>query len=279
MKVLCKYYSDNFRLLDGFKKFSESNGFRFFCSRGTVWKQDNEYKIIASKAVTIIVTATSDTTKKNLIAVLTSDIKYKDSDCKYVDLAEIEHDNVNVAICNILRDKYKNTLNIFSLELGGNGSTVIVSIDPETEDFTCKVKSSGNEIIGCGYDFMVQYVQMCNLLKSFSYTIANEKYEKGVTINRNRGEILREIAHYCNKTIVVVCSSKKGEEIIEQYISATSALEVKTRSDLVKSFKKIGPSELKNLEPFCLYLMSQSVEDIAKNISKDLSRKDRRYKC
>lgn len=264
MLSICKYYSNNTRLLAGMKVFSEKQGFSFYVLSGSMLNNKGSWKI-TTPVVTVMVTCFSDATKQNLVGILTTDSRYKEYDSKKIDTNDIEHSDINMLLCENLRDKYQRTRNPFHIEFGCKNSTVTVTVEEINGvcDFRSTIHSVSGEFIVTGSNALARILKKYSSLRSFCYNSVTEDFDKTVSIRRNRGEILKEISKYLNRTLIFVSSLNDGQ-MIEQYISNTGVLEVITRADYSKAYRRVSAVSMKKTEPFCLCFSTATIESIAK---------------
>ncbi len=273
MKVLCKYYANNARIAAGIMAFSAEPSFRFFCLDGAISKNKGQFKAMTER-VTVFVSCISQKTKKNLMVLLTNDPVYKDHNGEPYELDFKSAGNVYFTLCQLLLEKHLITNNPFEIDFAGNSE--VATIAPTYEDgkkavLTCCLKGVGGEAITTGNE-AIKSILVCHAdLKRFSYTTASEEVEKSVSVRKSRGEMLREVSHYLNRTVVLV-SFMEDDKLLEQYVSATSVLEVYTKQDGTRFYKKISPIVLKNTTPFCLYLTAASVDDIMREQGRSLKK-------
>lgn len=273
MKVLCKYYNNSARLAAGISAFSAEPSFRFFCLDGSVVKNKGQFKVATDK-VTVFVSCISQKTKKNLMVLLSNDAAYKEHDGQPYELDLQAVGSINFTLCQLLLEKHAITSNPFEIDFAGNGE--VATISPTKEEgkkpvLSCCLKGVGGEAITTGNEVIKAILAYRTDIKRFSYTTASEEVEKSVSVRKSRGEMLREISHYLNKTVVLV-SFTGDNRLLEQYVSATSVLEVYTKQDGTRFYKKISPIVLKNTSPFCLYLTVASVDDIMREQGRSLKK-------
>lgn len=274
MKVLCKYYSNTIRLLAGISNFSEEQSFRFFCLEGSIVKLKTQFKIVTDE-VTVFVSCISKKTRKNLMVILTNMPKYRDMDGKLIDLNFVEYNGIDFTLCKLLFDKFNVTHNFFEVEFASKDATFVIYPDNNVNTVSSLVgciKYEEAEAIVTGDAAIKNMLNTTVDIKSFSYRTVSNDIEKEVSVRKSRGEIFREIAHYLNRTVVLVSCLDDGR-LVEQYISARSVLEVYTKQDGVRFYKWIAPITIKSARPFCIYLTSASVEDIHREQQKSLSKK------
>ena len=271
MQVSCMHYTNNARLAAGIKTFCVEPGFRFLCLDGTVTKMKDQFNVI-TPVVTVLVTFISKKNQKSYGVVLTSDSQYKNMTGTVVDLETFAHKRTHYALCCLLAEKYRNTSNRYTIEFSGVGESVIVTPAPADvqADFNCILKGTTGEALVTGADAIQRVLSTCQEVKSFEYCTITPDVEKVVTVRKSRGEIYREIAHYLNRTIAL--ASTLDGQILEQYISATAVLEVYTKPDGTRYYKRISPIVMRSSQPFCIYLTNASVEDIAREQGRNLKR-------
>lgn len=269
MKVSCMHYTNSARLVAGVEAFCQEAGFRFFCLEGAITRNKNKFTV-ASEEVTVLITCISQKGQKALAAVLTNNSEYKKYSGKTVELDLFQQAKIHYDLCQLLMEKFGNTNNAFNIEFAGNGATV--TLTPEVEEgqkgLCCTLKGTSGEAIITGPKAIEGVLDTCTDVKFFSYTSITPDCEKTVSVRKSRGEIFREISHYLNKTIVL--ASMIDGQIVEQYISATSVLEVYTKPDGVRFYKRISPIVMRASSPFCIYLTTASVEDIAREQGRSL---------
>lgn len=271
MKASCVYFTNNARLADGIVAFCKEPGFRFLCLEGTITKNKEQFTVVTN-TVTVLVTFISTKNQKTMNAILTSDPRYKSLSKKIVDIEEFAHSKIHYSLCCLLAEKFKNTNNPYTIEFIGNGETVTITPAPVDvkSDFNCTLRGTSGEAMVTGTNAIKQVLASCTDVKCFEYTTITPDVEKAVSVRKSRGEIYREIAHYLNKTIALtaICDG----QILEQYISATAVLEVYTKQDGTRYYKRISPIVMRNTQPFCIYLTTASVEDIAREQGRNLKR-------
>ena len=275
MKVVCQYYSNNVRLAAGVGALVDEPSFRFFCIDGNIVKNKAQFKVL-SKTVTILVSYVSSETKKNLMAVLTSDPAYREKSGTYIDGDNLSRSNIYYTLATYLKGKYETSNNSFCLELGGENEVVTISAadgDNAHTVFVCNIRGVAGEVLVCGEDAIKKVLSECTDLRGFDYTIKTPECIRSVSVKKSRGEILREIARFLGRTLVLASFSEDGR-MLEQYISSNGILEVCTKSDGTKSYKKISPIVLRSSAPFCVYLTTATVDDIAREQGRSLSRKN-----
>lgn len=275
MKVLCQYYSNNVRLAAGVSALIDEPSFRFFCVDGIVTRNKTQFKVL-SDTVTVLVSYVSRETKKNLVAMLTSNPAYRDKSGKFIDGDEMIKGNIYFALASYLKAKYANSNNSFCLELGGENEVVSVSAaenDTGQTVFACTIRGVAGEVLICGEESVKQVLSQCNEMRAFEYTTRTQDCVKSVSVKKSRGEIFREISRYLGRTLVVASFADDGR-MLEQYINANGILEVSTKPDGTKVYKKITPTMLSSVSPFCVYLTTATVDDIIREQGRSLSRKN-----
>lgn len=276
MKVFCKYYSNNFRLAAGITGFSDSPSFRFFCLEGTIVRNKSQFTVI-TECVTVLVSCISRERKKNLMVVLTSNPKYRGYDGNPIETDDIETSSIYFPLALLLREKYMLSHNPFTLEFSSSDGRVFLSMLGENGDtsehgsLSCRISGTAGEVILMGDEATQPVLDKCKEMKAFEFTCVTPDVEKTISVKRSRGEILREIAHYLSKTLVLVSFLSEGQ-LLEQYISPTTILQCQTKTDGSRFFKKISPSVLKASQPFCVYATSTTIEDICREQGKNLKR-------
>ena len=264
MLAVCRYYTSNVRLVSGISVFMDKPGFRMFNISGTVLNNKGVLRVLTPVA-TIMVSCISPDTKRNLLAILTTDQRYREFDGKRIDTDIIVSDDINLSLCTLLKEKFSRTKNPFEIEFSGDGRSMTVTAD-EIEgsvQLRTTIHSVSGDLIIVGEHSLSTALCDCYTLRSFSYSSISPEFEKEVKVRKSRGEILREVSRYLSKTIVMA-GFIPGGVVIEQYISSTAVLEVLTREDYSKVYKRISPVTLRNVAPFCLYLISASVDEIAR---------------
>lgn len=263
MKALCRYFTNNLRLSACISTFAEGQNFRFFCVRGAVVKDRNEFKVLTEE-VTVIVSSVSKESHKNLVAVLTSEARYKNLSGSFVDYSALEHDNIGYALCKLLRSKFEVAGNLFTIEFSREGETLIVSAIREGNapaTLNCIVRGVAGEVRICGDEAVGQALHDCGHPRAFSFQTLTPEVEKSISVRKSLVEIYKEIAHYCHKTLVLV--GVDGRDILtEQYFSSKGIVEVVTNSSGGKYYKKLSGVTFNVVDAFCVYLTSATPTDI-----------------
>lgn len=273
MKVLCKYYANTTRLIAGVSSFSGEQGFRFFCLEGSITKNKAQFKA-HSDVLTVLVSCISAKTKKNLMVILTNSPRFSAMDGKPIELNYDDFTGIGYTLCELLREKYSTTGNKFQIDFADKGSTITITPDMDAQHnpyLVCCMRGPSGEVLMTGEASIQNALRNNPDIKGFSYTTESAEVEKTVTVRKSRGEIFREISHYLNRTVVLV-SCSEDNRLIEQYISATAVLEIYTNQQGVRFYKKISPIVLKSTKPFCIYLTSASIDDIAREQGRNLKK-------
>lgn len=264
MEVLCKYYTNNARLAMGMKTFVFEKSFRFYCIEGTAIRNGNNFSVITNKFTGCV----SFITDKNVPVsfMLSTNPKYKEFDGKRVNLKDIEHDNVWVNLCMLLKDKYKATGNVFKIELKGDNE--VIAVEPiESDRLACSIRGIQGTVMTTGDISLENALNKCSGVRSFEYTIASShpELEKTVSVKRSLGEMYKEISQYLKKTIVLVSNAPTGE-IVEQYISTKSITEIYTTIKGNRYKKEVQPADMCEYNPFCIYLTSFYSDKFTPNV-------------
>lgn len=261
MILQCRYYSNQARLANSLQFLSDQPSFRFFCVNGLVTRTRKEFKVI-SDTVTVVASCVMPETGKASMMLITSDPVLASKDGQEVDTETVRQDGVNYNLCQLLKEKHAIAFNPMCIVFDSDGGDVIVSIGGEEDtELTCMVKTSEGEIGISGDDLLRSVLHDCTVIQSFTYTTATADFKRNVSISEGSTEILKEIARYLNRTLVFV-SFMPGNELLEQYVSSVAALEVITRSNGVRVYKKVAGSKLRPASPFCVYQSTARIDDI-----------------
>lgn len=265
MDALCKYYSSNVRLVAGMNNFISETNFNFYCLNGSVVNNKGNMRVTTEYA-TVLVNFISSESKRNLIAVLTSDPAYEKYNGGKIDTDIIKPSDTKLVLCHLLREKFVHTGNYFRVEFSADGKILAVSPEYSKEgefQYRLVVKTPTGDILLRGEESLIKMLGSCKALRGFTHSTSSPELEKDISVRKNRGEILREIAHYLNRTVVLVSFIRDGK-LLEQYVSTQGILEIMTRKDYTKVYKRIPSASLRYTNPFCIYLTSSSVDEIAK---------------
>lgn len=272
MLLPCRFYTANARLFAGVLAFSREPGFWCCCLKGSMVVNKGVYKA-TTPSVTVLVNCLSLGDKKPVMAVLTTDPEYQKYDGGKIETDTIPTPSMYMSLCTLLKEKYSNTLNPFVLSFTCDGSTADVSADIIGDSICLKatLKIPTGEAILTGDSAISSYLRDARGIKSFQYTAINPAVEKEVTVRKCYGEILREIAHYLNRTLVLISQTQR-HLIVEQYISAVGCAEVTTREDGVKVYKKVSASTLQDCNVLGVYTANSTVDEILREYGKALKK-------
>lgn len=269
MDFLCKYYTNPVRLAAGVSTFSDMPGFRFFCLEGTLIKAKDQFKVVSDR-ISVCVSFISQKTHKVAMVLLTNDPQYKEYSEGHVDINPPSTQRIFSNLSTLLLDKYSKTSNPFNIFFSGDAMTV--ELKPYSDEGFCELQCVLHSVAG---DAIVEnsaainnILSSCVDVKEFSYAAVSPDVEKTVSVRKPRGEIYKEISRYLNKTVALVAFTE--DSLVEQYIGSTGILEVLTKPDGSRSYKRIPPLTMRNYNPFCIYLTTASVEDIAREQGRSL---------
>lgn len=261
MILPCKYYSNQARLANSLRFLSDQPSFRFFCVRGLITRTRKEFKVLTD-SVTVVVSCVMQETGKASMMLITSDDKLANRNGQDVNTEDIEKDGVYYNLCMLLQEKYKASGNPVIITLTHSEGTITITISEETEgQLRCVLATESGELALEGEDILKQFLRDCSGIRSFQYTTNTEEFKRNVAISRGHTEILKEIARYLNRTVVFVSFLSNGE-MVEQYVGSSSALEVITRANGTRIYKKIAGTKIRELSPFCVYQSTARVDDI-----------------
>lgn len=197
-----------------------------------------------------------------------------DSDASTIDVDISKTRNFMLPLCDMLLSKFNNTSNSFSLSIADDISNLSVCI--EAEFLTDKaiqgtLKKDGKDIMVSDTTILREYIKNCNKIESFSQMQTTASFVKTIRVlssSLSSGEILREIAHYLGKTLVLVSNTEKG--MFEQYISTNGALEVNKEPNNIW-WRKVAPCNISNVHINTIYLTNKNQNLIIQELC---SRKD-----
>lgn len=263
MKLECKYYNNQARLANALQYLSDLPSFRFFCINGLVTRSKKEFKVLSDSVTVAVACVLPETGKANMVLV-TSDSTLESKNGQVVDTDTLRKDGLYYNLCMLLREKFAASGNRVSIQLTSGEDLLTLKVGEETEgELECLVHKKDGEVAVCG-DFAIKSVlDSCDGINSFSYVTNTPEFHREVSVSEGRGEILKEISRYLNRTLVFV-SFTSADELLEQYIGQTSALEIITRSNGSKVYKRVLGSKLRDTEPFCVYQSTMRVEDVAR---------------
>lgn len=271
MNVLCRMYTNNVRLEMDIARLSKEPGFRLYSLHGRISENNGAYRVHTSSA-TVCISIVSEKSGKTLVSLLTTEQKYASHNGKYIDLDTVGHDDVYPVLCGYMLSKFATTGSPFSVVFSKDKHVLEVT-SVLTEDFNpelvCTVRGTSGEVVVYGMLEVQSVLCNCERPRSFSYNIVTEEMEKSVSVKKSVAEIYKAMATYLNRTIVLISMSKTGE-IVEQYYGSRGTLEVVTKKNGSRYFKRQSPSDMRNLDPFCIYTTTSTVEDIANEQSRVL---------
>ncbi len=270
MKILCKYYNNQVRLANAVQYLSEQPSFRFFSVSGMIVKTKKGFNVLTD-TVTLVVACVLPNTGKNSMMLFTSDPSLKDKDGQQVDTSTIEHDTIFYNLCVLLKEKYKLTQNAATIEFRGEEACVAVTIDKNSGgELQCIVHGPGGDVLIRGDQNIRGMLKRCHLFHSFRYITDTADFQKEVTVRRSRAEILKEVSRYLSRTLVIVSFLPDGE-MLEQYIAPNGMLEVITRADGTRIYRKATGSRLRDANSFCIYQSTATIDDIVREQGRALA--------
>lgn len=274
MELECKFYSNQARLANALQFLSSQPSFRFFCVKGIVTRTAKEFKVLTPCVTAAVSCVLEGSTNASMILV-TSDPVFAKKDGALVNTDDVEKDVVYYNLCVLLREKYAASKNKLAIEFIAQGGILEITINEDTGgEFGCRLRGQSGDMVIVGDQTIHTMLDKCQGIRSFSYSTRTVDFARDVHISEGTTEILKEIAKYLNRTLVFV-SFTPNDELLEQYIGGTSALEVITRSNGSKVYKKVIGSRLRNATPFCVYQSTMRVEDVAREQGKVLHKTNR----
>lgn len=261
MILPCKYYNNQARLANTLAFLSDQMSFRFFCVNGLITRTRKDFRVLTD-TVTVVVSCVMPGTGKASMMLITSDPALEKMAGKDVDTDTIPQDNVYYNLCTLLQEKYAVSHNPMSITLKHPDGTVTISVGTETGgELRCDVKTADGELVGDGEDIVKQFLGGVIGVQSFSYSTKTDDFSRNINISDGYTEIMKEVSRYLNRTLVFV-AFLANNEMIEQYVGSSAALEVITRANGTRVYKKVAGSKLRELKPFCVYQTTARVDDI-----------------
>lgn len=275
MNLLCKYYSNQARLENSVQYLSSQPSFRFFCVSGMIVKNKRSFDVLTDN-VTLVVVCVLPNSGKSSMMLLTSDPALREKDGEMVDTASLEYDPVFYNLCLLLQAKFKMSQNPVTAEFRNDSCVVSISISEENEaELQCSVRSPSGVLVVHGTQNIRDMLKQCNMFHSFRYVTETEECHREVTVKRSRGgrvdvtqqrgrtEILREIARYLNRTLVLVSFLPDGD-LLEQYIGSNGLVEVVSKEDGTRIYRRVPGQRLRETDAFCVYQSVSKIDDILK---------------
>lgn len=270
MNLLCKYYSNPVRLANSVQYLSTQPSFRFFCVSGMIVKNKKSYDVLTD-TVTLVVACVPPGAGKNSLMLFTNDPALKERDGQPVDMSTIEPDPVYYNLCVLLQEKFKMSHNPLTVEFRGDKMVVAVSIsEDEDGELKCSVHGMDGDIVVRGMQNIRSMLGHCQTVHAFKYATSTSECQREVAVKGGRTDILREVSRYLSRTLVLVSLLPDGG-MMEQYVSTSALLEVTTRQDGTKVYRKINNNRLREASTFCIYQTVMSVEDIIREQGRALS--------
>lgn len=269
------------KVLNSLKK--DTDLFHFVCIEGMVSFNRGELVVKEFPAVVLVSFLAEDKNAKMSLMVCgaTASLHGKTE----IDLRELPKMNIaKYLIKQIIRKASKTKSWRIVAEMDAGYSIIITgSWDTaegiSTDDKACVTKleiwKDGDKAgVTCNEHTIASTLDMVTKITQFSFTMVDNvgKPVKEVTVNNNQVEMYREISRYLNKTIVLVSLDEENGKIIEQHISATSAVEISIKMERQTYYKHKPLMQLANTEPFCAFLSSASVDDVVSEHGRALSR-------
>lgn len=128
-------------------------------------------------------------------------------------------------------------------------------------DIKCKL-IVGRECIVVSNVYYISNLLWGATVSGFEYCVKSvDGGHKHVDVYRSKIEIMREISHFLNETLVFV-SFQKGNSLVEQYVGYQGALEVYMKAYGLRVFQSKPVTRWNNRTPFCVYLTSARIPDI-----------------
>lgn len=261
MTITCKYYSNQVRLANSVQFLSTQPSFRFFCTSGLIVKNKRNFEVLTDK-VTLIVACVLEGTGKNSMMLLTSDESLRDYDGKEIDTESITHDPIFYSLCLLLQEKAAISRNDVSISFKGDQMVATISISEETEsEMQCTVRGASGDIMVQGNANIRDLLSQCNSISAFRHITRSDDEQREVIVSRGRVSLLKEISRYLSRTLVLVSFLENGD-MLEQYISVSGLLEITTKPDGTRIYKKVANNRLRDARAFCVYHSAAKVEDI-----------------
>lgn len=274
MVVPCRFFANQTRLINALQSLSTKPSFRYFTLQGLIIKTRNHFNVVSS-TVTLIIIYVDQTQGKTILNLFTSNPELATYNNKYLDTDIVKHDSIYFNLCQLIKERYKIIQGSVTIEFKGQGNTTAISISPETEnELQCIMRGERGEVSVAGANNIASVLSDCTSIQSFSYNITSQEYQKQVSIKHGRIQILMEIAKYLNRTIVFVSFLPDGSGMLEQYISATATLEILTKHNGVRIYRRVPNNKLRELDAFCIYQSSTSIERLMREQGRALSQRN-----
>lgn len=300
--IYVKGYNNPVKMACALELLSKQEAFRYICISGSIISKNSQFTCTGKKVISLVTYVAED--KSTMMALLyhgdCTSLKGKD----IITLSElpnlIEQPNVDEIIIRHIIDKYSHTGNRFKISVGFDnqccpvleevvdnlsGCPVVAEIGATEQEVVSGrtitpvltmrlIRGSETIYKTSNSDLISEFLKFIDTIYGFEYAVHSfDGGSKEVTVLNSRTEILREIAKYLNKTIVLV--SLNPNDIVEQYIGASGALEVCMRAQKLRVYSWKPLQKLNPMKIFCVYLTSSSIENVAREQGRAMSKNKR----
>lgn len=183
------------------------------------------------------------------------------SSVSVLDEVHVSH-NIYHQLTALLKAKYDMSKNPFSLECASDGCTLLISAGVENEELGYTVKSPTGDAFVPASNPISDLTAGCKSIRSFSFKMTNETCEKDISVRRGQVEILREIAHYLNRTLVFCQLDAGGTVRRMMCLSSSACCEQREGRGKVVRFFKVPFNRLNPAMANTIYAIDTTVESL-----------------
>ena len=172
-----------------------------------------------------------------------------------------EADSAYLQLVQLCVDKFNNSKNPFEFEFKtDNGSLIVHKSQGDNILYTLRTSQG---VLSYVDTFVPRSIfSGCTGIVGFKYTVVTDSAEKEVLVRKGQIEIMREIAHYVNKTLVFYTWNDTG--ILREYAIAANGCCEMIKADGKRVLRKVQPTKIKLAQEASVFALDTSMDSIMK---------------
>lgn len=175
------------------------------------------------------------------------------------------HSNWTEQLLSLCANKYSHSKNPFCINCSSDGHTVAAEANGRNAELKYIIKTpAGDMMASVGTDVPTDLFVKSKSLKSFSYTVSTDTFERDVAVRSGQLEILREISRYTGDTLILVDARNSdftGTSFSDILISSTGCgyMATSNTGDFYTKREPVTSIHLRG--PYLVYGVHQTLEN------------------
>ena len=206
MKALCQYTSNPVRLGHILKQACSAPLAKVHPVQGSLIRDPDGVKVVGDVVELLVFAPVHNipilVTNNNALASLDKQLVEYDHNLRQA--------SFYAQLLQLCEDKHKTSGNPFTIDFSVPGCTVEVSGVEKGTELEYTLRAPRGDLLATPDQMPHELIATCEKIKSFSYKTSTPACDRSVTVSKGQLEIMREISHYCGKSLIITKTDGNG---------------------------------------------------------------------